>query len=322
MYVRLTALVLVLAIASAAAAQERAYFELTVANGHAMAVYDAQGGRLTEIWDHPYAAYSPTETSADLLFDAFYGVRVGDEGTWLTEVPATEAEYRPGTGVVRAVRDHGNLRLEEYVYSSFAWGGHGVAHLLRVENTGDQATGPLSVYALQNFHLRQGVDEDPRRAERASWDGAVLTETAEKVFITIYFNTPVAREIRHYLLGLTGDGSFYMAQRENLGLAPTTTTHLYSSAHPLSSALSPSVLNQLPIQIAISRETLKGVMPTANATEYALIQTLFKPYFNESVRPTVFKRQLLTQLAHRRRAQQSMSLVDLAKENNLSEKWY
>ena len=147
----------------------------------------------------------------------------------------------------------------------------------------------------------------------------VLTETAEKVFITLYFNTPVAREIRHYLLGLSGDGSFYMAQRQNLGLAPTTTTHLYSSAHPLSSALSPSVLNQLPIQIAISRETLKGVMPTANATEYALIQTLFEPYFNESVRPTVFKRQLLTQLAHRRRAQQSMSLVDLAKENNLSQ---
>jgi AraC-like DNA-binding protein len=75
----------------------------------------------------------------------------------------------------------------------------------------------------------------------------------------------------------------------------------------------------LPIQIAISRDTLKGVMPTANATEYALIQTLFEPYFNESVRPTVFKRQLLTQLAHRRRAQQSMSLVDLAKENNLSQ---
>ena len=147
----------------------------------------------------------------------------------------------------------------------------------------------------------------------------VLSETAEKIFITLYFNTPVAREIRHYLLGLSGDGSFYMAQRQNLGLAPTITSHLYSNAHPLSSALSPSVLNQLPIQIAISRETLKGVMPTANATEYALIQTLFEPYFNESVRPTIFKRQLLTQLAHRRRAQQSMSLVDLAKENNLSQ---
>ena len=53
----------------------------------------------------------------------------------------------------------------------------------------------------------------------------VITETAEKVFITLYFNTPVAREIRHYLLGLTGDGSFFMAQRQNLGLAPISTTH-------------------------------------------------------------------------------------------------
>ncbi len=36
----------------------------------------------------------------------------------------------------------------------------------------------------------------------------VLTETAEKVFITLYFNTPVAREIRHYLLGLLETEAF------------------------------------------------------------------------------------------------------------------
>lgn len=148
---------------------------------------------------------------------------------------------------------------------------------------------------------------------------SVITESAESVFITLYFNTPIAREIRHFLLQLSGDGTFYMGQRQNLGLAPSTTTHLYSSAHPLSSALSPSVLNQLPIQIAISRDTLERPMPTANPAEYALIQALIEPYFNESVRPTVFKRTLLTKLAHRRRAQQSIRLVDLAKEVGLSQ---
>ncbi len=204
MSVRLTALCACLLATTTVVAQERAYFEMTVSNGHAVGVYDAQDGKLTELWDHPYAAYSPEEQSADLLFDAFYGVRVGDEGTWLTDVAVQSAEYQPGTGVVRAVRTLGDLRIEEYIFSSFTWGGNGVAHLLRVENTGVRATGPLSVYALNNFHMRQGIDPDPRREESVRWDGAVLTEFApgtDRYVHTIPFPAPT-----HY--GATPDNPY------------------------------------------------------------------------------------------------------------------
>ena len=165
--------VLVFWTASAAAQPHHSWDKMTTTNGYGAATYDLAARRLDSFVEHLYKF--PTEDVAatqtrDFLYDSYFGVRVGTEATWLTEVPIDEADYVVGTNVMRVVQRWRGLTLEQHFFAPWGHAGPALAMTIRVHNEGSTASGAVSLFAIHNLHLGSGRPETGTDGERIVWD--------------------------------------------------------------------------------------------------------------------------------------------------------
>ena len=172
---------------------------LPASNGHGAVMLDLSTARLTHFREHLFAAEEPlldgsgqevwkdgnplAVHSRDLLYDAYFGLRVGGAQAWLTSDPvdldasgyvAYKSGAVGGSGVMRMVQNRGALELSTYVFSPRSLPHASFVMLLHVRNTDSASASGVSVFSLHNFHLgygRPGVREDiGENGETVSFD--------------------------------------------------------------------------------------------------------------------------------------------------------
>jgi MYXO-CTERM domain-containing protein len=140
---------------------------LPSSNGRAAIAWDAKAYKLVQFLEHPYQHASQGVTSRDFLFDAYPGVRVGNQATWLTSIAPLAIEYVPGTGIVHAVRTWSGLTIDEYDFAPMTLGENAAFTMVKVTRT--SGSGAIDAYQIMNYHLGAGSPDAGSNAEGMSY---------------------------------------------------------------------------------------------------------------------------------------------------------
>ena len=172
---------------SLAAAPHASYPRTVTANGLGVGVVTQQAEDrvfLDRFSDRLYQQRSPTDgVVRDLLYDAYFGIREGDgAGAWLT---GGVVSPREGTNAIDIRRRDDSLVVTEVVVAPMTLDLPAVVMLLHVENAGAATTAPISLFALQNFHLGDGEPGSAWEAERLVWADGVLREWGDSTGLGI-----------------------------------------------------------------------------------------------------------------------------------------
>ncbi len=180
---------------------QRTRFEIPSSNGQSAVLLDLAKRKVTHFREHLFATEEPLIDASgndvwtgsgfgqvntrDLLYDAYFGVRVASDQGWLPNVPADldASGYAPyaaskngGTGIATLVQTVGSLRLTQYVFSPEALGAAGFVMAIEAENTGVLALNGVQIFSLHNLHLgygRPGANADiAENGETVSYDNS------------------------------------------------------------------------------------------------------------------------------------------------------
>jgi len=170
---------------------QRSWTQLVSSNGFSGVVLDLAERRVHHFREHIYATEEPRWTdegdelwlptvpggdcfkpqsvySRDLMTDAYFGIRVGETSTWLTEVDV-DLDASGYDGIAGHPRDGGTsiMRMVQpipgtdlvaitRVFTPWSYTDNLYVQVLEVQNRGDAATGPVSMYGLANLNLGFG----------------------------------------------------------------------------------------------------------------------------------------------------------------------
>jgi GH15 family glucan-1,4-alpha-glucosidase len=180
---RLAAALLALAVAAPTARAIEpiaSHRKLPTGNGHGLMVFDAESNALVEFLERPYRYMRPSANPdaegvvrRNLLFDTYFGVRVGGDATWLGKATPTEVGYLDETNIIRSVVTVGSLKTESYYFAPFGLDANAVVMILVVTNTGSSAQ-TVDAYSVHNYKLGSAPNPDSPGAsgEAIAYDAA------------------------------------------------------------------------------------------------------------------------------------------------------
>ncbi|MGC4113907.1 MAG: hypothetical protein QM765_04475 [Myxococcales bacterium] len=172
---------------ASAAVPHASFHQVVSANGHTAIVYDDQQAKVTGLREHCFAAVDATTPTRELAYDAYFGLRLGGAGKWLSETGVAPAvRYLPGTGVIESVQTVGSVQATTYAFAPFEANAPVAVMLLKVKNTGTSALGASdAVYSLHNFHVGDGPSQTQN--EQIDWDAArgLFTERSGRVLVAM-----------------------------------------------------------------------------------------------------------------------------------------
>jgi len=168
---------LVLAAVLAASATARAqaipphasWTKLSWANGYGAGWYDTTARRLTGFRDHVFAAADASTPALDLLYDAYFGLRVGGQDLWLTSRPVLSAGYDGDTGIAVVEQDFLGVHVTERYFAPFGVTAPVLVAVVDVDNQTGAALSDASLFSIENLHVGSG---DGTIGEAITWDGA------------------------------------------------------------------------------------------------------------------------------------------------------
>lgn len=175
--------------------------QLPSANGRGAILLDLKSAKLHHFREHLFATEEPlldasgqeiwngnqpqAIASRDLLYDAYFGVRVEGQQKWLSSLPVdlTQSGYAPwktgkkgGTGIISMVQTDGALEATSFFFMPQSLAQNGFVMVLRLKNKGGKKLTGLQAFSLHNFHLgfgRPGVMNDiGDQGETISYDSA------------------------------------------------------------------------------------------------------------------------------------------------------
>ncbi|MBK7864095.1 MAG: glycosyl hydrolase [Archangiaceae bacterium] len=143
--------------------QQRTFFTLPASNGWGAIVADTKEAKLVHFREHLPATEEPELDLAgnpakdgevprvvktrNLLFDAYFGLRVNGTQRWLQGVPVTESGYEHG--IVYWKQSLSGVTLTTYAFAPRGLPHAGFVMLLHIE-------GAATAFSLHNFHLGYG----------------------------------------------------------------------------------------------------------------------------------------------------------------------
>lgn len=161
----------------------RSWYELPSSNGWGGVVVDLQRARPHHWRDHLFATEEPVLDSAgaevwvndqprsvharDLLLDAYFGLRVDDQASWLPDeavdldASGWAAPDEPGVGgtnLVRIVQTAAGLEATTWVWAPWDLPRSAMALVLELHNPGATPL-PVQAFGLLNLHLGEGRPE-------------------------------------------------------------------------------------------------------------------------------------------------------------------
>ncbi len=154
----------------------QAYGVRATTNGHVALVVDESTGRLKDFWLHLYKQFAPDQVTADVLFDAYFGLRIkGLPGKWMKSLPHpqpfacidkkkpcvadfTVFGYIDQTGIVRDVRVYDQVHITVWYFAPQGLAQRAAVLLAEVRNLAPTPV-EIDVAALLNFHTGTGSPE-------------------------------------------------------------------------------------------------------------------------------------------------------------------
>ncbi len=155
-----------------AAVPHTSFHQASIGNGYGFGVVDGVSGRLVTLTEAPYAFRSAGVASRDVVYDAYFGVRSGGEGSWLGEVPVDTMRYVDQAGIVETTQHVGALTTRTYAFSPFGLEAPCVVLALSVTNDSGVAQNDAAAYSLFNLHLGSGAPEPGSAGEHVTYDAA------------------------------------------------------------------------------------------------------------------------------------------------------
>ena len=173
-------------------------------NGFSVVLADEGQGKLSQFWPHLYAHRTPGETTPNLLYDAYFGLKVaGAPGAWAKSLPhpkpfaacsaaqpcvADDSQfgYVGSSGIVHDLRVQGSVTIDTMTFAPGGLALPSAVLLARVENMSAQ---PLAVDVglLLNFHLGAGVPDPGSNGETLQLqDKKILVESGGSAWETAY----------------------------------------------------------------------------------------------------------------------------------------
>jgi MYXO-CTERM domain-containing protein len=164
---------------------------LVTGNGFGFQVFDANANAIKQYLERPYRYIRANASNPDgegivrrnLVFDTYFGVKVGSTAAWLGGRAPTEIGYVEQTNVIKSVVSVGGATTETYYFSPFGYSGNALVMLIKV--TGGGAT---TAYSIHNFKLGSAPnpDEPGSNGEAIAFDGTVATETGPGGGVMVY----------------------------------------------------------------------------------------------------------------------------------------
>lgn len=175
----------------------QAYGVRATTNGHVALVVDESTGRVQDFWLHLYKQFAPNQVTADVLFDAYFGLRIkGAAGKWMKSLPhpqpflcadykkpcapdATVFGYVEQTGIVADVRIYDQVKITVWYFAPQDLSQRAAVLLAEVRNLAATPV-QVDVAALLNFHAGGGAPEASAAQEQIQAISARgLTEQAQ-----------------------------------------------------------------------------------------------------------------------------------------------
>jgi GH15 family glucan-1,4-alpha-glucosidase len=157
------ALLVLIILASPAAAQSRSWNYLTSGNGYGFQVFDTNAHKITSFLEHPYRYLGPNPSDPhaegvlrrNLAYDFYFGVRGGGSAGWLNApTVAGDTSYLDQSHIIESPATLGTIATESYFFAPFDYPGNAMVALLK-------APGASDGFVLFNFHLGSGSGEAP-----------------------------------------------------------------------------------------------------------------------------------------------------------------
>ncbi len=130
------------------------------ANGYAALTVDEASAKVTGFWPHLYAHLDATQTTPDLLYDAYFGVKIGDTAAvWTNGLahPAGSDVFGvvDATGIVRDRRTQNGVDIATLTFAPMTLPAPGAVVLAQVTNT-TALPQTVTLAAIGNCHLGAG----------------------------------------------------------------------------------------------------------------------------------------------------------------------
>jgi GH15 family glucan-1,4-alpha-glucosidase len=147
------------------------------ANGFAALTVDVDTARVTGLWPHLYAHADATQSTPNLLYDAYFGVKVGDaKAVWATSLPLAPTADNFGlveaTGIVHDQRSQDGVVLTTLTFAPMTLPLPGAVMLAQATNTTAQPV-TVTLAAIGNCHLGSGETADGESIHVLGGDGLV-----------------------------------------------------------------------------------------------------------------------------------------------------
>lgn len=127
---------------------------LVSSNGYGSLGYSHAQQRFTRFLQHPYKYESEGVATRNLLFDAYFGARIGAENFWLSELADGKCDptYENGTNIITCTQAHAGVTFVTRGYAPRGLQGPAYVVSLEVTNTTSSKL-PVELFSLFNHRL-------------------------------------------------------------------------------------------------------------------------------------------------------------------------
>ena len=168
---------------------------LVTGNGFGFQVFDASANAVKQYLEHPYRYLHADPNNPDaegiirrnLVFDTYFGLRVGSTQGWLEGVTPNQTGYVNQSNVIRSEVPYGGVDTEAFFVSPFGYAGNAMVMMLKVTNTGSSPVA-VTAFSIHNFHMGSAPNPDTPGAdgESINYDGTNATETGPGGGVMVY----------------------------------------------------------------------------------------------------------------------------------------
>lgn len=157
----------------------RSWYKLTTGNGHGFQVFSRIDGKLEQFLEHPYRFVAPPDERRDggvgrrdLMHDAYFGVRVNGESSWLDAL--RNIEYEDQSHIILAKENANGLRLSIRYFAPFGLEANALLMTITAENNSD---GPMNLEVAGKVNLKLGRG----RAEPGNENESITIQSEQTV---------------------------------------------------------------------------------------------------------------------------------------------
>ena len=159
---------------------------LVTGNGHTFGVFDVTANAIKQHLERPYRYIKANPSNPDgegivrrnLVFDTYFGVKVGGTAAWLGGRTPSAVGYIDQSNVIRSALTVNGVLTESFFVSPFGYEGNALVMLLKVTNATGSAQS-VTAYSIHNFKMGSAPNPDAPDAnsEAIAWDAASQSAT-------------------------------------------------------------------------------------------------------------------------------------------------